>query len=360
MISAWPWTLLATLSSNTTHFPAARAYLASVYRSSLSSFSNATLDTLLLSLHFLYRSPLRISDPLPLACATIECQYTRETCSTLLSKNDNLIGVQSCGVFSRRYINHHGFFIPAPMPYSCGAQPAYPTDVFSADHTWVEVLRSNTMAASMWQTSRWIEGGGRGCWFFIAKGSGVFVNVKRGLRLLNRQAAIDVLQLNTTLPKRLKGIDMTHGHMFCIRALEMGYDSIQLWPEECSLASTQAQQGVCSVELVLCHEACSGATPCSSHQGCAREAANGTFVNLTSTPCIPNLPLRTGVHAHLPCKCVGVGFDLLNCAGTNPELQPAVQRVAYRGSTTYHRLPPCDQMPSWTRRPSNARYFAIS
>ena len=89
---------------------------------------------------------------------------------------------------------------------------------------------------------------GYGCWFWHAKGTGVFVNVGRSLRVANRCDAHKALGIS-----RLNGsavdawCDNPPGdRLYCERARKRGYDSIQI----------AQSHGIHSPELIMCSGKC--------------------------------------------------------------------------------------------------------
>ena len=70
------------------------------------------------------------------------------------------------------------------------------------------------------------------------------------------------------------------------------YDSLQMWGEDCergysNLNRSQTYGMPCNAEIVSCHAACL-ALPLRRPR---------------RTGCIPGLPMRTGLHAQLECRC---------------------------------------------------------
>lgn len=199
--------------------------------------------------------------------------------------------------------------------------------VLAPDHSWTEVMRVSTSVESPWQEGlsfawaahneaaerRAAAIGGRdsrhalyrleapvpfGCWFFTAKGTGVWANVGRSLRADSREHASALLNasapvLSTDAPRVgnfLLGQD-TH---WCSRALELGFDSIQVATSHGGGSANFLGRS----ELVLC----SG--PCATH------------ANLCGG-CPPSgVELRAGLRADRPCVCDPL-LPLLNC-GRSP------------------------------------------
>ncbi|KAG8457568.1 hypothetical protein KFE25_003722 [Diacronema lutheri] len=199
--------------------------------------------------------------------------------------------------------------------------------VLVADGAWVEVTRVATTVNSPWQ-----EGHSRGwslyhemieklearrarrpsrheqyrlplplaygCWFFVAKGTGVWVNVGRSLRVDSRDQLAP--RLGTRPPvddahtPRIGSFLLGEDTHWCTRALQLGYDSIQVAG---ALGGTTAGF-VGRSELVVCAGAC------------------GTHRDLCGACPPPSVELRTGVRAERPCACDPL-LPILNC-GTSP------------------------------------------
>jgi hypothetical protein len=178
-----------------------------------------------------------------------------------------------------------------------------------SDHEWVEVTRF-AGGCGLWKNI--VRGDGRlpaaqgaratavGCWFFLARGSGAFVNVGRVLRFATRVDAADALGESAAGPARTLG---AHGHVpggkgrtddhWCAAALAAGYDSVLVGVEHASgyvqHASRLPRQ---MAELAVCHG------PCRTRW-------------YPNDPCT-DLPLRTGAHADRQCRCDKVRA-VLNC-----------------------------------------------
>lgn len=162
-------------------------------------------------------------------------------------------------------------------------------------HGWAEVTRMSGRCLSKAVGQPWVEGLSHGfpfwtsydpskpkvpygCWFYVSRGSGVFVNVKKTLFIPNRELAPDILRVSNDSIQRENDRD------FCWYAMAMGYDSFQM---------VQRVGGTENIELAICTGRC------------------GT-IPLTSS--CPPLPLRTGNNASLPCKC-DPSRSLINCGG---------------------------------------------
>ena len=101
---------------------------------------------------------------------------------------------------------------------------------------------------------------------------------------------------------------------FCSHARRLGYESIQIMHELCSMERPLGR-AACGVELISCHASCLALR----NRGDKRV-------------CVPDLPLRTGVDLSIPCHCNASGQPkelklMLNCGGNRAGLQPAIQRA---------------------------------
>jgi len=238
-------------------------------------------------------------------------------------------------------LKDHGFRVP--QAWACGQ----PTPLFAADHAWVEVQRLSTTSFLNGYGGRipvHHEGGDRGCWFYRATGSGIFVDVGVSLRARSRDELARLLQLNVSMlfappigpksPQNLTSVDLAKGaHAFrgrgkymleqviqlCTELRARGYDSIQLLDE--SLHSDESRAGRDAHAHQYEHELI------SCHGGCTR-LPTGTLASAC-----PPLPLRTGWNASQECKCEeraspsGTSHQLLNCLGSAPELPPPQSAV---------------------------------
>lgn len=108
-------------------------------------------------------------------------------------------------------------------------RPVITAQQLAADHAWVEVSRMNCF--HHWH----LEGLNYGCWFYpFTRGSNLWVNVGRSLRLLDHEEA--------TQRFRLRGPQSDRS--WCSAARRRGYDSIQV-------ARYHDQP-----ELVICYGGC--------------------------------------------------------------------------------------------------------
>ena len=122
-----------------------------------------------------------------------------------------------------------------------------------------------------------------GCWFFLARGSGVFVNIGRSLRRGTRQEV-------TSLLLGRRDLDDADDE-WCDAAVRRGYDSVLVGTEGAGYTTHESELTRDAAELVVC----SGA--------CARE--------WSLDACSP-LELRSGSRAQLPCHCDNRSA-VLNC-----------------------------------------------
>ena len=195
-------------------------------------------------------------------------------------------------------LDWYGFWLPQSHPGSCAGK--HPEQLFLADDTWVEVIR--IAEAHFHPRRRKREGGARGCWFFAAPGSGVFLHTGRSLRAISRSGL--AAALNMTMPSNWSyGLDQLG---FCDRAAALGFDTVQLWDDKYGERHSRATTKFWEHELISCNRTCLG------------ERDYG--------PCT-TLPLRTGIGASKPCMC-NSSSAILNCDQTSPMLPPAAERPA--------------------------------
>ena len=273
-------------------------------------------------------------------------------------------------------LSYYGFWRASALPASLHAptavdglaEPWWAQHGFVADDAWAEMLR----LAPRWTVG---EGGAYGCWFEVARGSGVAVNVGRSLRAINRAHLAARLRLNLTSifarpvrgrehtwvawrrgPREDRGTSHGTNHTrasprawreawspaayrgvslddeaglrrryfdnfpwrleakvdLCAPATRRGYDSIQLYHEGCGMGNASTRELACGVEVVICHRSC------LALRNRKHRAA-----------CVPGLPLRTGHDLSRPCAC-RKDLDLLNCAATAAAEPPPVTSVVGR------------------------------
>lgn len=170
-----------------------------------------------------------------------------------------------------------------------------------SDDSWVEVTR---FASNCFEASNVFIGDGllplrngaserkiNGCWFFVGTGTGVFVNVRRVLRLPSR-ATMDKIVASWLHQGR-----PSSDQEWCSFALAKGYDSIVVATESDKLGhfkyirhdSNHTGRG--NAELIICYG------------GCAAQHVRSAC---------PPVELRTGVDASRPCAC-DARHAILNC-----------------------------------------------
>ena len=113
---------------------------------------------------------------------------------------------------------------------------------------------------------------------------------------------------------------------FCAGARRLGYDSIQILHELCSMERDRA---ACGVELISCHPTCLA----------LRNRAD-------RKTCVPGLPLRTGWDLTINCHC-NSSLAMLNCLGNRLNFAAAAQKVVGHLKPTERRY--------WKLVPGRAR-----
>ena len=172
------------------------------------------------------------------------------------------------------------------------------------DHEWAEVTRYSTSYLNTYrdQSIVWEEGYSRGfpgrsknnetkvgygCWFNVARGSGIFVNVGRTLVTPDKYSSTLFEDLGLT-PKGCLTTDTTgdkcYDRYICTAATTKGFDSIQVLSHS---------------ELIICGGQC------------ATESVTGAC---------PPVELRSGFRADRSCGC-NEQHRILNC-GSLPESRP--------------------------------------
>jgi hypothetical protein len=172
------------------------------------------------------------------------------------------------------------------------------------DNEWAEVTRYSTYFLNSYKETEevWEEGLSRGfpgrskynstkvaygCWFYLAQGSGIFVNVGRTLVVSDKYKSTLFQELGLT-PRGCLPTDGTgrscYDRYICTAALAQGYDSVQVTGRS---------------ELVICGGKC------------ATQSLQYTC---------PPLELRSGIDASRACNCSDESH-LLNC-GNQPDSVP--------------------------------------
>ena len=195
--------------------------------------------------------------------------------------------------------------------YNASQTGPAPWDV--ADHSWLEVTRWAARCAKLPSVRRGdglVKGKGTGCWFFGARGSGVFVNVQRCLARESR------LEVYYALLNRSKTRAFRHPRSFanwtdyarsvqsgeasyvadddlCQAARSRGYDSILFRSDHYDQRFVwhESKRPRHQTELIIC------AGPCMHKP--------------SADPCT-RLELRTGARAQRPCRCDDQSA-ILNC-----------------------------------------------
>ena len=215
--------------------------------------------------------------------------------------------------------NRYGVWLPAGTAH-CTRHPQ-----FTQDHQYTEVTRTGGRATTK-------EHGAAGCWYLRAKGSGVFLNANRTLKVRSRaEMAIELglhkLNSTTLFTRNAKGqwnnwtwsqvkdeMDRTFPWMLegrlnlCPHVRRAGFDTVQLWDEttcggDGSSAQLAARGMACLPEILSCHDACM-----------ALKTRRASWAG-----CVKNQPLRTGLNAQLECMC-NASKRLVNCDLTAPQL----------------------------------------
>ena len=161
-------------------------------------------------------------------------------------------------------------------------------ELLAQSHSWVEVMRMHTSDRA---GEAGFEGtNGTGCWFFYARGSGIWLNTGRSIGALNQRALIKTI--DEQLYNRSKGGEaaaqsLTHKERYPLQANLLGFDSVQM-----------GGVGGAHAQLVATHQACMGqASPIKT---------------------CPPMPLRAGPTGWLrPCNCNDTEH-VLNCHADTP------------------------------------------
>ena len=165
---------------------------------------------------------------------------------------------------------------------------------FAEDNTWVEVTRWKAGCRQPgWKQCEGLSAvftfGNRsharviyGCWFFIARGTGIFVNSGRSKRFSTRTDAARFFNADYHSRDDSK---------WCSAALAQGYDSFQLGVDQAEYVRHESRKRRDLTELIICSGACATQELCGV---------------------CPPLELRSGSSANLPCECSEAG-GMLNC-----------------------------------------------
>lgn len=195
------------------------------------------------------------------------------------------------------------------------------------DYSWAEVTRwSAACRRDSWQCegrtimrqNYWREGDpwaetpqAYGCWFFVAPGSGVFVNTGRTLFFENRRDASHFFGVASDKAERHRN-QAADDTGWCSEALRRGIDSIQVNVHSYILPDSGQDRDL--IELVVCNGRCATEELCGI---------------------CPPLELRTGPAANSSCDTCDERGGMLNCGrlvpstcdGSNPRpLKPLDQQ----------------------------------
>jgi hypothetical protein len=161
----------------------------------------------------------------------------------------------------------------------------------TAHDQWVEVVRIQPHLDP--------EGVGIGCWLYVARGSGVHVNVGRTLVFRSREEALATRNFgvwrNSSSRRKNRAVLTYSDHNLASAAAREGYRSLQLLRGNPHVI--RGRPTAPTRELILAHPAC------------MERPANSA--------CVP-AGLRAGWRAALPCKCASpqsVSAVGINCKG---------------------------------------------
>jgi len=243
-------------------------------------------------------------------------------------------GLIFCPTIKVRNLHWFGFWRPATLLHGCtktvdpivggSLDEARSVAPFVEDNGWIEVTRIATRI--MTGTAKYIrkfgEGGGHGCWFLGAVGSGVFMHVGRSLRVHNRTELMQRLNLP---PPRGGSLYFNEMHVeICTAARQQGYVTLQLYDDVCGHRGFDAKRQkenanlrlrhACFLEVVSCHPGCTTLPPRSHFDACVdAPLATGWTVPVGDPLAIP---------PRSRCICNN-SLTLLNCMGTAADIPPA-------------------------------------
>ena len=243
-------------------------------------------------------------------------------------------GLIFCPTIKVRNLHWFGFWRPATLLHGCtktvdpivggSLDEARSVAPFVEDNGWIEVTRIATRI--MTGTAKYIrkfgEGGGHGCWFLGAVGSGVFMHVGRSLRVHNRTELMQRLNLP---PPRGGSLYFNEMHVeICTAARQQGYVTLQLYDDVCGHRGFDAKRQkenanlrlrhACFLEVVSCHPGCTTLPPRSHFDACVdAPLATGWTVPVGDPLAIP---------PRSRCICNN-SLTLLNCMGTAVDIPPA-------------------------------------
>ena len=247
-------------------------------------------------------------------------RFQRSLCCPPLNSSASLCALHRDQPQPVTPLNRWGYWLPTLSADSCDVDALQQEPLYAADDTWIEVIR---LAARRFSSGNHvgIEGGVHGCWFLAAKGSGVFINTGRSLRVLNRSTlAIQLGLRNETITDKqrltgcIPGTKLFDEYPYCfenvfdlcslvrLRLAPAVYDTIQIWEERYSQRKSHRGDGrLFELEVISCDDGCVSMPP-------------KTFAG----PCVP-IPMRTGWKADKHCACNDT-IDVLNCVDTAPHI----------------------------------------
>ena len=300
-------------------------YLRSVFRDPrVMSWAHEQAERMFGSLSWLYHAPaagvvLHCAHKYHSAVGTLCGQSRRREGTVPFPPNPHALthGLVLCPPIKLRTLHWFGFW----RPPADVCQPLGTSTRWVADDTWIEVTRVSAAAIAGVggnTARRFGEGGGAGCWFLVARGSGVFLHTGRSLRVSNRSRLLQLLShggiSRQARARQAPFPEMWDSFRLCEGARLRGYHTVQLADPQCSEARPldgpgTSHRGACWLEIVSCHTACM-AQPTRRYYG----------------TCIPGLPLRTGWDASLPCACDD-SVALVNCLGTDADAPPPTKAL---------------------------------
>ncbi|KAL1528087.1 hypothetical protein AB1Y20_009453 [Prymnesium parvum] len=266
----------------------------------------------------------------------------QSACGTLLgaTRRPQQPGLVFCSPIKVRNLHWFGFWRPtATLPGGCDSPRAAASAVqFEADHAWVEAVRIATKVvtgpASV--VRKFGEGGGHGCWFLRARGSGVYVNTGRSLRIRNRSELLGFLGYPQSVRRRTFYVEMDASVEVCTKVRRLGYNSVQIIDDYCGESNLRAMIDQSNAKLSLRHACYLEIVSC--HHSCTRLPTRSLF-----EACV-NVPLRTGWDASLPCRC-NESNTLINCRMTDPSIPPVSHTLTSTSTLMDYSPWPSESIP---------------
>jgi hypothetical protein len=244
-------------------------------------------------------------------------------------------GLVFCPTIKVRNLHWFGFWRPATTLLHGCTETAEPIGSGSPDEArlvapfveddgWIEVTRIATrvLTGTAKSIRNFGEGGGHGCWFLRAVGSGVFMHVGRSLRAHNRTALMQQLDLP---PPRGGSLYFNEMKLeLCTAARLKGYVSLQLYDDNCGHRGLDARRRKENANFRLRHACFLEVVSC--HPGCTTLPARSHFDACVDAPLATGWALPVGDPLAIPpssrCICNN-SLTLLNCMGTAADLPPA-------------------------------------